>query len=65
MSGIKEKFWKDTECEAESFIIPPDLFEITKPFISTEKPYCKLIKTKSNYFLKIFYNFIIIASKLE
>ena len=41
------------------------MFEITKPFISTEQLNCKLTKTKSNYFLKNFYELIIIASKLE
>ena len=35
-------FQKGKECGDKSFITPPSLFEITKPFISTEIPYCEL-----------------------
>ena len=41
----------------ESFIIPPSLFEITKPFIFVEIPYCELNEIKSKCFLKKFHKF--------
>ena len=39
-----------------SFIIPLDLFRITRPFISIGIPYCELNETKSKHFLKRFVN---------
>ena len=41
----------------ESFIIPPDLFGITKPFTSIEIPYCELNKITSKQICKIFQKF--------
>ena len=38
-------------------IIPPTLFEITKPFIFVEISYCELNEIKSKYFLKKFHKF--------
>ena len=38
---------KSKECGDESFITPPSLFEITKPFIFVEIPYCELNEIKS------------------
>ena len=45
------------ECGDESFIIPPTLFEITKPFIFVEIPYCELNEIKSKHFLRKFHKF--------
>ena len=36
------EFQRSNECGDESFIIPPTLFKITKPFISIEIPYYEL-----------------------
>ena len=33
INSVVNEFYKDKECGDESFIIPPTLFEITKPFI--------------------------------
>ena len=38
----------------DSFIIPPDLFEESKPFILVEIPYCEENKNASKYFIKKF-----------
>ena len=55
------------ECGDKSFITPPTLFEITKPFIFVEitKPFifveipnCELNEIKSNYLLKKFHKLI-------
>ena len=45
ISNVVNEFENDKD---ESFIIPPGLFEITKPFISIEIPYCEhnVIKSK-------------------
>ena len=43
-------FQKGNDHGHESFIITPDLFGITKPFISIEIPYCKLNEMKSKHF---------------
>ena len=45
------------ECEDESFIIPPSLFGITKPFLYIEIPYCEFNEIQSKHFLKKFLNF--------
>ena len=44
-SNVVNEFENDKD---ESFIIPPGLFEITKPFISIKIPYCEhnVIKSK-------------------
>ena len=39
------------------FIIPPNLFGITRPSISIEIPCCELKKLKSKYFCKEFQKF--------
>ena len=44
-SAINE-FQKSKECENESFIIPPGLFKLIKPFISIEITYCELDEIK-------------------
>ena len=38
----------------DSFIIPPDLFEESKPFILVEIPYCKENENASKHFIKKF-----------
>ena len=45
ISNVVNEFENDKD---ESFIIPPGLFEITKPFISIKIPYCEhnVIKSK-------------------
>ena len=51
---VVNEFQKGKEYGDERFIISPNLFEITKPFISVEIPYCELIEIKSKHFLKKF-----------
>ena len=55
-SAVNE-FQKGKECGDESFIIPTSLFEIAKPLIFVEIPYCELNEIKSKYFLKKFHKF--------
>ena len=57
INSVVNEFQKGKECGDESFIIPPSLFENTKPFIFTEIPYCEPNKIKSKRFLKIFHKF--------
>ena len=57
INSLVNEFQKGKECEDESFIIPPSLFEITKPFIFVEIPYCELNEIKSKHFLKKFHKF--------
>ena len=45
-------------CGDENFTIPSSQFEITKPSISIEMPYCKLNEINSKHFLKKFHKFI-------
>ena len=58
INSIINEFQKRKDCGDESFIIPPTVFEITKPFIFVEIPYCELKKIKSKHFLKKFHKFI-------
>ena len=44
---VVNEFEKGKKCGDESFIIPPSWFEITKPFISIEIPYCELNEIKN------------------
>ena len=57
INSVVNEFQKVKECGDESFIIPPGLFEITKPFILVEIPYCKVNKIESKHFLKKFHKF--------
>ena len=57
INSVVNEFQKGKECGDESFIIPPSLFEITKPCIFVEIPYCELNKIKSKHFLKKFHKF--------
>ena len=57
INNVVNEFQKGKECADESFIIPPTVFEITKPFIFVEIPYCELTEIKSKRFLKKFHNF--------
>ena len=41
------EFQKGKECGDESFIIPTSLFEIAKPLIFVEIPYCELNEIKT------------------
>ena len=52
INSFVNEFQKGKECGDENFIIPPSLFEITKPFISVETPYYKLneIESKQSLF---------------
>ena len=58
INSVVNEFQKGKECGDESFIIPPSLFEITKPFIFVEIPHCELNEIKSKHFLKKFHKFI-------
>ena len=53
INSVVNEFQKGKECGDKSFIIPPSLFEITKPFPFDEIPYCELKKR----FLKKFHKF--------
>ena len=55
INSLVNEFQKGKECEDESFIIPPCLFEITKPFIFVEIRYCELNEIESKHFLKKFH----------
>ena len=57
INSVVNKFQKGKECGDESFIIPPNLFEITKPYIFVEILYCELNEIKSKHFLKKFHKF--------
>ena len=57
INSVINEFQKDKECGDESFIIPSSLFEIAKPFIFFEIPYCELNEIKSKHFLKKFHKF--------
>ena len=57
INSIVNEFQKGEECGDESFIIPVSLFEIAKPLIFVEIPYCELNKIKSKHFLKKFRKF--------
>ena len=49
--------WICWECRDESFIIPTSLFEIVKPLVFDEIPYCELSEIKWKHFLKKFHKF--------
>ena len=57
ISSAVIEFQKGKEGGDESFIIPPRLFEITKPFIFVGIPYYELNEIKSKHFLKKFHKF--------
>ena len=57
IEGVVNEFQEGKKCADESFIIPPSLFEIEKPFIFVEIPYCELNQIKSKHFLKKFHKF--------
>ena len=57
INSVVNEFQKGKECGDESFIIPTSLFEIAKPFIFVEIPYCELNEIKSKHFLKKFHKF--------
>ena len=52
VDSVVNEFEKGKECRDERVIIPPSLFEIAKPSIFVEIPYCELKEIKSNHFLK-------------
>ena len=56
INSVVNEFQKGKECGDESFIIPPSLLEITKPFIFIKIPYCELNEIMS-HFLKKFHKF--------
>ena len=55
INSVINEFEKGKECGDESLIIPTSLFEIAKPFIFVEIPYCELNEIKSKHFLKKFH----------
>ena len=57
INSVANEFQKGKKSGDESFIIPPSLFEITKPFIFIEIPYCELNEIKWKHFLKKFHKF--------
>ena len=57
INSVVNEFQKGKECGDESFIIPTSLFEIAKPLIFVEIPYCELNEIKSKHFLKKFHKF--------
>ena len=57
INSVVNEFQKGKECGDESFIIPTSLFEIAKPLIFVEIPYCEMNEIKSKHFLKKFYKF--------
>ena len=57
INSVVNEFENGKECGHENFVILHTLFEITKPFIFVEIPYCELNEIKSKYFLKKFHKF--------
>ena len=57
INSVVNEFQKGKECGDESCIIPPSLFEITKPSIFIEITYCELNRIKPKHFLKKFHKF--------
>ena len=57
INSVVNEFQKGKECGDESFIIPTSLFEIAKPLIFVEIPYCEPNEIKSKHFLKKFHKF--------
>ena len=57
INSVVNEFRKGKECGDERFIIPTSLFEIAKPLIFVEIPYCELNEIKSKHFLKKFHKF--------
>ena len=53
--SVVNEFQKHKECGDKSFMIATSLFEIAKPFIFVEIPYCELNEIKSKHFLKKFH----------
>ena len=59
INSVIDEFQKGKDYADESFVISPNLFGITKPFISivshqTFQPYCEVNEIKSEHFLKKF-----------
>ena len=50
IESVVNEFQKGKECEDDGFIVPSSIYEIKKSFISIERPYPKLNKTKQNIF---------------
>ena len=50
IDSVVNEFQKAKEYGDESFINPASLFEIAKPFISIEIPYCEVNEIKSKNF---------------
>ena len=50
IKSVAKEFQKSKKCGDESFQISSSLFKITKPFISTEIPYCEVNEINSKYF---------------
>ena len=57
INSVVNQFQKGKECRDESFMISNSLFEIAKPLIFLEIPYCDLNEIKSKHFLKKFHKF--------
>ena len=57
INSVINESQKGKECGDESFVIPTSLFEIAKPLIFIEIPYCELNEIKSKHFLKKFHKF--------
>ena len=57
INSVINEFQKGKDGGDESFIIPTSLFEIAKPLIFVEIPYCELNEIKSKHFLKKFHKF--------
>ena len=55
INSVVNEFQKGKDCKDKSFIIPPSLLEIKKPFIFIEISYCELIEIKSKHFMKEFH----------
>ena len=57
INSVVNGFRKGKKCGLGSFITPPSLFEITKPFLFVEILYCELNEIKSKHFLQKFHKF--------
>ena len=62
-NSIINEFQKGKDHRDESFIILPDLFRITKPFVSIEIPYFELNELNQNSFWRNFTNSLTMVSE--
>ena len=64
ISSVVNEFQKAKECEDESFIVPPSLFEITNLSYLLKSPTVNWLKLNQNIFWRNFTSLLTIVSEL-